>query len=54
MSKSQVLARRVACDVRHISQAPHFLGACQIDTPINLTLLRNRYNSHEQCDLPLM
>ncbi len=44
MSKSQVLTRRVACDVRHIVQAPHFLSACQIDTPITLLLLRNRYN----------
>ena len=38
------------CDKPHT--APGRL--CQVDTPIKLKLLRNRYNSPDPCDIPHM
>jgi len=37
------------CDIHHTAPAP-----CQVDTPIKIKLLRNRYNSPDPCDIPHM
>ena len=37
------------CDIHHMAPAP-----CQVDTPIKILLLRNRYNSPDPCDIPHM
>jgi hypothetical protein len=34
------------CDKPHMTPAP-----CQVDTPITLRMLRNRYNSPDSCDV---